>query len=117
MVDAAIALAPVDDADAFRAFVGGVEPSLRRALMAAYGAELGREAVADALAWAWQHWEQVQAMANPGGYLWRVGQTSVRRLTRQRQREVLGSIREIELVAVDGASMPEPRLAAALDAL
>jgi RNA polymerase sigma factor (sigma-70 family) len=117
VVDAAIALAPVDDVDAFRAFVGGVEPSLRRALVAAYGADLGREATADALAWAWQHWPRVQSMTNAPGYLWRVGQTSVRRSTRRRKREVIGAIREIELVAVDGESIREPRLSGALDSL
>ena len=65
--------------DGFRALCAQVEPGLRRALVAAYGLEVGSEAAADALAWAWEHLERVEGMVNPGGYLWRVGQTSARR--------------------------------------
>jgi hypothetical protein len=39
----------------FEAFVHDVEPRLRRALVAAYGFERGREATADALSWSWEH--------------------------------------------------------------
>ena len=89
----------VDDSDGFCEFVGAVEPRLRRALVAAYGSDAGREAAADALAWAWQHWDRVRAMDNPGGYLWRVGQTAVRRTTRRQQHEVAdGRVIELELV-------------------
>ena len=66
-----------DEAE-FEAFVGDVEPRLRRALVATYGAERGREATAEALAWAWAHWSKVQAMANAPGYLYRVGQSRTR---------------------------------------
>jgi RNA polymerase sigma-70 factor (ECF subfamily) len=83
----------LDEQGAFGEFVAEAEPRLRHALVAAYGAELGREATADALAWAWQHWSRVQAMANPQGYLWRVGQTAVRRATRRRAHEVMGGAR------------------------
>ena len=72
-------------------FVATVEPTLRRALVAVYGVELGREATADALAWAWQHWSRVRGMKNPAGYLWRVGQTSVRSATRRRRRSAAAS--------------------------
>ena len=109
----------VDEPDAFREFVATVEPKLRRALVAAYGVELGRDAAADALAWAWQHWERVQAMANPAGYLWRVGQTSVRRGSRRRVREVVDG-REFDLELIDdrrGEPSVEPALAGALEAL
>lgn len=103
---------------AFDEFVTSVEPRLRRALVAAYGPELGREATADALAWAWQHWERVQAMENAPGYLWRVGQTAIRRTTRRRLREVVDG-REFELELLDDGREPrvEPGLASALDAL
>jgi len=38
-------------------------------------------------------------MDNPGGYLWRVGQTAVRRTTRRQQHEVAdGRVIELELV-------------------
>jgi DNA-directed RNA polymerase specialized sigma24 family protein len=62
----------------FTAFVAEVEPRLRRALVAAYGADRGREAVAEALAWAWEHRAEVDAMENPAGYLYRVGQSRTR---------------------------------------
>lgn len=71
----------------FDEFLASVEAPLRRALVAAYGPDLGGEAAADALAYAWEHLERVGAMGNPAGYLWRVGQTSVRRATRRRWRE------------------------------
>jgi DNA-directed RNA polymerase specialized sigma24 family protein len=63
----------------FRAFVTATEPRLHRALAAALGWDRGRDATADALAYAWEHWPKVRAMANPAGYLYRVGQSSVRR--------------------------------------
>ncbi len=71
--------------DAFAAFVTDVEPRLRRALVAAYGPERGRDATAEALAWAWARWDEVRAMANPAGYLFRVGQSR----TRPRRRPVV----------------------------
>ena len=67
----------VEDGE-FREFVLATEPRLRRALIAAYGTERGREAVAEALAFAWEHWSKVQAMKNPAGYLYRVGQSHTR---------------------------------------
>ena len=66
------------DRTRFTAFVAEVEPRLRRALVAAYGADRGREAVAEALAWGWEHWSEVEAMDNPAGYLYRVGQSRTR---------------------------------------
>jgi DNA-directed RNA polymerase specialized sigma24 family protein len=69
----------------FGALCGAIEPGLRHALVAAYGPDLGSDAAADALAWAWEHFERVEAMDNPGGYLWRVGQTSVRRAAGRRR--------------------------------
>lgn len=109
----------VDEPTTFGEFVATVEPKLRRALIAAYGSEVGRDATADALAWAWQHWERVQAMSNPAGYLWRVGQTSIRRGNRRQVREVVDG-REFDLELIDdrrGDRHVEPALAAALDAL
>jgi DNA-directed RNA polymerase specialized sigma24 family protein len=71
----------MDEADEvdFRAFMMATEPRLHRGLAASLGWESGREATADALAYAWEHWPRVRAMANPTGYLYRVGQSSVRR--------------------------------------
>ncbi|HVC71593.1 MAG TPA: sigma-70 family RNA polymerase sigma factor [Acidimicrobiales bacterium] len=63
----------------FRAFMMATEPRLHRALAAGLGWERGREATADALAYAWEQWPKVRTMTNPTGYLYRVGQSSVRR--------------------------------------
>jgi len=63
----------------FRAFVVTAEPRLHRALVASLGWDRGREATADALAYAWEHWPRVRSMTNPAGYLYRVGQSSARR--------------------------------------
>jgi RNA polymerase sigma factor (sigma-70 family) len=67
----------MEGAEGFRAFFEGTEPVLRRALVAAYG-PAGREAAADALAYAWEHWDRVAHMQNPAGYLYRVGQSRMR---------------------------------------
>lgn len=95
--------------DGFSAFVDGAEPQLRRALVARFGVELGREAAVDALVYGWQHWERVRGMENPVGYLYRVGASQVRG-----RRPIAPT-----LVAVDDRREPwvEPRLEAGLDAL
>ena len=67
------------DVGVFEAFVARSEAKLQTALTATYGAQAGRVAALDAFSWAWEHWPRVQAMQNPLGYLYRVGQTSARR--------------------------------------
>ena len=62
----------------FEAFVHDVEPPLRRALIAAYGFERGRDATAEALGWAWEHWDQAKCLDNKVAYLFRVGQSKSR---------------------------------------
>lgn len=69
----------MDESESFEAFFARVEPSLRRALVAAYGSRLGHEATAEALAWAWEHRERLDAMDRPEAYLYRVGQSRIRR--------------------------------------
>lgn len=81
-------------ADAFREFFTMAEPRLRRALVAAYGPRVGREATVDALSWAWQHRAELDEMDNAVGYLFRVGQTAARRQFRRGDREVLRSTPE-----------------------
>jgi DNA-directed RNA polymerase specialized sigma24 family protein len=66
------------DTQEFEVFVREVEPGLRRALFAVLGAERGREATAEALGWAWEHWDRVVNLENPTGYLFRVGQSRSR---------------------------------------
>jgi RNA polymerase sigma-70 factor (ECF subfamily) len=62
----------------FEAFVDRVETGLRVALTAVFGPEDGRDAAATALAFAWEQWDRVSEMENPGGYLYRVGRSSLR---------------------------------------
>jgi DNA-directed RNA polymerase specialized sigma24 family protein len=63
----------------FEGFVRGNEPKLRYALVAAYGFEEGRDATAEAFAYAWEHWDRVRQMPNAAGYLFRVAQSRRRR--------------------------------------
>jgi RNA polymerase sigma factor (sigma-70 family) len=62
----------------FRQFVPTVEPMLRTALVGVYGPDRGVEATAEALAYAWEHWDEVKGLSNPAGYLYRVGQSRTR---------------------------------------
>ncbi len=64
--------------EAFTEFVSDIEPRLHLALIGSLGTELAREATAEALAWAWENWERVQEMHNPGGYLYRVARSKIR---------------------------------------
>lgn len=69
----------MSEGDQFEQFVARVEPRLRRALLGSVGVERAEDAVAEALAYAFEHWSDVAAMANPAGYLFRVGQSKTRR--------------------------------------
>lgn len=62
----------------FDRFVQTVERPLRQALVARYGVELGSDATASALEWAWQHRSDLDGIANPIGFLFRVAQSSLR---------------------------------------
>lgn len=66
----------------FDRFAQTVGVRVRAGLVAAYGFEAGRDAAAEAMAYAWEHWDEVAEMDNPAGYLYRVGQTAVRRVRR-----------------------------------
>lgn len=101
----------------FDELVASVEAPLRRALVAAYGPDLGGEATADALAYAWEHLERLCAMDNPAGYLWRVGQTSVRRMTRRRWREQPWPGPAADRRTSPAADLGDPGLQAALSRL
>lgn len=73
-----------DHSGSFDDFVHDAERRLSFALGAAYGPEIGAEATAEALAYAWEHWERLTEMDNPIGYLYRVGQSKARRFRWQR---------------------------------
>ena len=62
-----------------------LHPLVRRALVARYGVDVGRDAAAEAVAWGWEHVDRLATMANPAGYLYRVGQSAARKLARQRR--------------------------------
>jgi RNA polymerase sigma factor (sigma-70 family) len=78
-----------DDPDWFARFLIADAPRLRQVLVARYGADVGGEAFADSVAWAWDHHHELDDMANPVGYLFRVGQSSARRHRRWTHRVVL----------------------------
>jgi DNA-directed RNA polymerase specialized sigma24 family protein len=95
--------------DAFTDFFATSEPRLRHALMACCGAEIGREAAADALEYAWSHWDRVQSMDHPVAYLYRVGRSASRKYRRRRRTLV-----DTPIVA---SPWVEPGLGPALDRL
>jgi RNA polymerase sigma factor (sigma-70 family) len=68
----------------FEDFVLATQPRLSRALAAVYGFEDGQDATAEALAYAFEHWDDLQQVGNLPGYLFRVGLTRGRRRRRQR---------------------------------
>jgi RNA polymerase sigma factor (sigma-70 family) len=100
-------LVDISDEAAFRQFVPTVEPMLRTALVGVYGPDRGVEATAEALAYAWEHWEDVKRLSNPAGYLYRVGQSR----TRPRKIRTLSYRPEV------GEQWVEPALGAALKKL
>ena len=93
--------------ESFDGFVRRVETRLREALSATLGSQVGREAAADALAYAWEHWDRVRDMENPAGYLYVVG--------RDRGRKAVARGTPV-LLSVDPARTPwvEPGLPGAL---
>lgn len=72
--------------DSFTEFVREVETRLQTALIARYGPDLGKESAAEALTYAWEHWDRVREMENPAGYLYRVATSRARRLGRRPPR-------------------------------
>ena len=68
-----------DVPDGFEAFFERTEPSLRRALVASFGPERGVEAAAEAMTYAWQHWDRVRHVRHPVAYLFTVGRSRTRR--------------------------------------
>jgi len=93
--------------EAFTRFARDAEPRLRIALAAAVGQELGKDAADEALAYGWEHWERIEPMENPIGYLYRVGRNWVRTPRRLR----------LPAVPVDHTPYVEPALPAALASL
>jgi DNA-directed RNA polymerase specialized sigma24 family protein len=63
----------------FDDFVAEVRPRLVRAFVPQVGVADAADAAAEAVAYAFEHWETLRLMANPAGYLYRVGRSRVRR--------------------------------------
>lgn len=74
---------PPSDAERFTAFVINAQPRLLRALVGYFGADDAHDAMADALAYAWEHWMRVSTMANPTGYVYRIAVSRGRRRWRK----------------------------------
>jgi len=86
-----------DREDEFTTFVERVEPRLRQALVALCGTDRAHDAVADGLAYAWQHWDRVRAMDNPAGYVYRVARSRARpRRARPVFPEAAGGLPDVE---------------------
>jgi len=97
--------------DECREFVTKEGDGLQRALIAGFGREVGQEALSEALAYGWAHWERVRSMENRAGYLYRVGYRWALR-ARTRRHPVIGA----DPVDSDPPSF-EPTLPDALRAL
>ncbi len=67
------------DRSDFEVLVEGMEPELRRALAGHVREDAIEDAVAEALAYAWENRGRVLSMDNPAGYLYRVAQSRSRR--------------------------------------
>lgn len=91
----------------FERFVSLVEPGLRRALLGHLPPESVPDALSEAFAYAWERWESMKTMSNPGGFLFRVAQSKSRR----RRHGLLPAIAPVETPRV------EPALSAAMRAL
>jgi RNA polymerase sigma-70 factor (ECF subfamily) len=73
--------------DQFSAFVKEAQPRLLRALVGYFGPDDAHDAMADALAYAWEHWTRVSTMDNAAGYVYRVAISRGRRLWRRAGKE------------------------------
>ena len=96
----------VSSPPSFAAFVENHESGIRHALMAQLGGDLGRDAAGHALLYGLENWERVGPMANPAGYLFRVGQRWGRRHRPRNPR--------VEVVAARDDHWFEPALVPAL---
>ena len=86
----------------FDGFVRDVRPRLLRAFAGCRGRDDAGDAAAEALAYAWEHWETVRALDNPAGYLYRVGLSR----TRARKHPVLPPPEALGVPEVEPALIP-----------
>jgi DNA-directed RNA polymerase specialized sigma24 family protein len=100
-------MSPSTGGSEFEKFADEARPRLIRAYVPTKGVDGAADAVAEALAYAFERWDEVRELANPVGYLYRVGQSR----TRARKAPPL------PLPASVGLPDIEPRLVPALMAL
>ena len=62
----------------FDEFVKEVEPVLRRALSGCMPRDQVHDGLAEAFAYAWEHWDEMDDIERPVGYLYRVAQSKTR---------------------------------------
>ncbi len=94
----------------YDAFAGAYGPRLYQALVPVAGIDAAHDAATDALLHAWRHWDRVEGMDNPEGYLYVMARRQARRGPRP-SGPLLPSPSPAELPEV------EPGLAEALDQL
>ena len=98
-----LATTPASDLEA-------LEQTLRVAFHARYGSDLGQEVTAETMAWAWEHRGELDAMDNPAGYLFRVGQSKSRRFFRWKRERLRFPVEQ----PTPAARWTEPQLPDAL---
>jgi DNA-directed RNA polymerase specialized sigma24 family protein len=84
---------PTEDMASYSRFVIDTREQLMRALVVHHGPEVGAEALADAYAYAWEHWRRIKVLDNPTGYVLRaadrIGIKRSMRLNRERSTDVI----------------------------
>ena len=88
----------------FESFAVRDGPRVRAGLVAAYGPQVGSDAAAEALAYGWEHWDRVGQLANPAGYLYRVGQTAARKA--RRSMPIADTVEHASIPDVEPALIP-----------
>ncbi len=94
---------------AFTEFARRIEPRLRYALAGCLTADLARDATQEALVYAWNHWDKIEGLDNPGGYLY----TLAKRWGWRQRRRLL----PLPDVGVADSPLDEPGLPRALSHL
>lgn len=78
MCDKELTSSMTEQSSEFDAWASDAEPLLRRAFAGTLGPDRAGDAVAEALAFAWEHWDRVCGMDNSVGYVYRVGRSRTR---------------------------------------
>jgi DNA-directed RNA polymerase specialized sigma24 family protein len=70
---------PRSGTEGFEQFAADMRPRMVRALVGSCGIDDAPDAASEALLYALANWDAIRSMENPGGYLFRVGQSRSRR--------------------------------------